>query len=66
MTVKGLECQICGKGKVVETEEKNHKTFVLGQELTIPVAIVGRCNNCGLVNYAIRKEVVEGGSHAKN
>ncbi len=66
MTVKGMECQICGRGKVVETEKKNHKTFVLGQELTIPEAIVGRCDTCGFVNYALRKEVVEGDSHAEN
>ncbi len=58
-----MKCQICGKGKVFETEEKNHKTIVLGQELTIPEAIVGRCDTCGSVNYALRKEVVEGGYH---
>jgi len=55
-----LDCQICGKGKVVETKEKNHKTMVLGQELTIPEAIVGRCDTCGTVNYALRKAVMKG------
>jgi len=35
--------------------------MVLGQELTIPEAIVGRCDTCGAVNYAFRKEVIEGG-----
>ena len=57
-----MKCQICDKGEVVETEEKNHKTMVLGQELTLPEAIVGRCDKCGAVNYALRKDVVKGGS----
>ncbi|MBA7711846.1 hypothetical protein ES703_120813 [subsurface metagenome] len=57
-----MKCQICDKGEVVEKEEKNHKTMVLGQELTIPEAIVGRCDTCGAVNYALRKDVVKGGS----
>ena len=56
-----MKCQICDKGEVVETEEKNHKTIVRGQELTIPEAIVGRCDTCGSVNYALRKEVMKGG-----
>ena len=51
-----MKCQICGKGDVVEEEEKNHKTMVLGQELIIPEAVVGRCYTCGAVNYAFRKE----------
>ncbi len=50
-----MKCQICDEGEVVETEEKNHKTMLLGQELTIPEALVGRCDTCGAVNYAIRK-----------
>jgi len=58
-----MKCQICDEGEVVETEEKNHKTMVLGQELTIPEAIVGRCDKCGTVNYAFRKEVMEEGNH---
>jgi len=51
-----MKCQICVLGEVVEKEEKNHKTTVLGQELTIPEAIVGRCDTCGTVNYAFRKK----------
>ena len=66
MTVKDMGCQFCVMGKVVETEEKNHKTTVFGQELTIPEAIVGRCDTCGSVNYAFRKEVMEGNNHAEN
>ena len=61
-----MKCQICDKGEVVETEEKNHKTMVLGQEMTIPEAIVGRCDTCGAVNYALKKEVMEGGNHAED
>ncbi|MBA7678886.1 hypothetical protein ES703_87165 [subsurface metagenome] len=56
-----MKCQICDKGEVVEKEEKNHKAMVLGQELTIPEAIVGRCDTCGAVNYAFRKEIIKGG-----
>ncbi len=66
MTVKDMECQFCVMGKVVETEEKNHVTVVLGQELIITEALVGRCDTCGSVNYAFRKEVMEGGIHAKD
>ncbi len=66
MTVKDMECQFCCRGKVVETEEKNHVTVVLGQELIITEAIVGRCDTCGFVNYALRKDVAEGDSHAEN
>ncbi|KKM98786.1 hypothetical protein LCGC14_1154380 [marine sediment metagenome] len=55
-----MKCQLCDKGEVVETEERNHKTMVLGREMTIPEAIVGRCDTCGAVNYALsRKEVFE-------
>jgi len=61
-----LDCQICDNGEVVETEEKNHKIILLGQELTIPEAIVGRCGTCGSVNYAFRKEVMEGNNHAED
>ncbi len=66
MTVKDMECQFCVRGKVVETEEKNHVTVVFGQELIITEAIVGRCDTCGSANYAFRKEVVKGDSHAEN
>ncbi|KKL91530.1 hypothetical protein LCGC14_1893780 [marine sediment metagenome] len=51
-----MKCQICEKGEVVETEERNYKMMVLGQEMTLPEAIVGRCDTCGAVNYAFRKE----------
>lgn len=53
------KCTICGEGDVVQTEEKNHETMVVGQKMIIPVAIVGTCNKCGQVNYALRKDVVE-------
>ncbi|KKK75831.1 hypothetical protein LCGC14_2869810 [marine sediment metagenome] len=54
-----MKCQICEKGEVIETEETNHKTTVLGQEMTIPKALVGRCDTCGAVNYAFRKGALE-------
>lgn len=53
------KCSICGEGDVIQTEEKNHETMVLGQKVVIPDAIVGTCNKCGKVNYAMRKEVME-------
>jgi len=60
------ECMICGKGKVVEKEEKNHVTYVAGIKMVLPEAIVGRCDTCGAVNYALRKESIKGGSHAED
>lgn len=51
-------CVLCGKGTVVETEEKNHTAIVAGAKMTIPEAIVGRCDTCGQVNYAFRKGVM--------
>lgn len=61
-----MKCMICDKGTVVETEEKNHKTEVLGQEITIPEAVVGRCDTCHQINYAFRKEVFQGDKDAEN
>ncbi len=68
-----MKCQICDKGEVVETEETDYKTTILSfagpagtwlepgsrQEMTIPKALVGRCDTCGAVNYAFRKGALE-------
>lgn len=50
-------CVMCEKGKVVEREEKNHETFVAGQKVVIPEAVVGVCDSCGKVNYAFNKAI---------
>lgn len=50
------KCMICGEGEIVETEERDHVTQVFGIRMVLPVAIVGRCNKCGAINYAIRKD----------
>ncbi|GAG62241.1 unnamed protein product [marine sediment metagenome] len=47
---------ICGEGKVVEKEVKNYETNVAGTKMTLPEAIVGTCDSCGVVNYAFRKD----------
>jgi threonine dehydrogenase-like Zn-dependent dehydrogenase len=52
------KCVYCNEGEVIESQEKNHKVKVLGQEVVLPVAIVGRCNKCGQVNYALRDNSV--------
>jgi hypothetical protein len=62
--MKNEKCLICGKGNIVETEEKDFKTEVFGQTMTLPVAIVGRCDTCKAINYALRKEVLDGPSAA--
>lgn len=51
------ECAGCG-GKIEETEEKNHEVEIMGRKLVLDVAIVGRCKECGMVNYAFRKDAV--------
>lgn len=51
------KCMICGEGEIVEKEEKNFVTYVVGIRLVLPVATVGRCNKCGAVNYALRKDL---------
>lgn len=57
--MKNEKCLICGRGNIVETEEKNHKTVLLGKVITIPLAIVGRCDTCKAVNYALSKDVLD-------
>lgn len=52
------KCELCGKGAVVEKEGKNHTAIVAGVKMTIPEAIVGRCDTCGQINYAFRKGVL--------
>lgn len=58
--MKNEKCMICGRGNIVETEEENFKAEVLGQMMTLPVAIVGRCDTCKAVNYALRKDALDG------
>ncbi len=53
------KCMICSEGEIVETEEKDYVTSVAGIRMMIPEAIVGRCNKCGAVNYALRKDVLQ-------
>lgn len=51
------KCMICGEGEIVEKEEKDYVTQVAGIRVMLPEAIVGTCNKCGAVNYALRKDV---------
>lgn len=48
-------CAYCD-GPINQVEEKDHQTKLLGQTITLPVAIVGRCQRCGEANYAFRKD----------
>ena len=51
-------CVFCNKGHISETVEKDYVAEVCGTSFTIPEAVVGRCDKCGGVNYAIRKDVL--------
>jgi hypothetical protein len=55
-------CMICGEGEITEKEEKDYVTYVHGIKMLLPVAIVGTCNKCGVVNYAIRKDIYTAGA----
>lgn len=51
-------CVFCNKGHISETIEKDYVAELDGISFTIPEAVVGRCKECGRVNYAIRKDVL--------
>jgi hypothetical protein len=54
MEPAGQVCVICGRPQVFEAEEINYHVKVIGQDMVLPRALVGRCRWCRRVNYAIR------------
>jgi hypothetical protein len=51
------KCTFCGELAVEEKEEKDYDLSAFGNPVVLPKAIVGTCNKCGKVNYAVLKDV---------
>lgn len=50
------KCVFCGEIAVVEKEEKDYRSSILDKGVVLPEAIVGTCNKCGKVNFALLKD----------